>query len=73
MKTALAVSLLVALLVSHIWLVVQVVRTRGALRGILCCILPVLAPFWGWDQGEKRAALAWCAIFTAYALSLPLM
>ena len=73
MKTALALSLLVALLSAHIWAVVQVVRVRGPLRGFFCCILPVLAPLWAWDQDEKRAALAWCAAFALYALSLVLM
>ena len=73
MKTAIAVSLLVGLVLSHFWLVVQLVRLRGPLRGLLCVVLPVLAPLWGWEQGQKRMALVWCGAFVLYALSLPLM
>lgn len=71
MSSALPYALLAALVVhfaAHVWIVVGLAAVRGWARAALAFVVPPLAPWWGWEAGMRRRAVAWGSALAAYAI-----
>jgi hypothetical protein len=66
MGVALAIAL-AAFVFAHLWLVGALASRRAWLRAVGALLVPPLAPWWGWQIGQKTTALAWLAALGVYA------
>jgi hypothetical protein len=66
MGVALAIAL-AAFLLAHGWLALALVTRRAWLRALGAMLIPPLAPWWGWQIGQRTAALVWLIALGAYA------
>jgi hypothetical protein len=66
MGLALAIAL-AAFVLAHLWLVGALFSRRAWLRALGALLVPPLAPWWGWQIGQKATALAWLTALGAYA------
>ncbi len=74
-ERALGIYLLVALIVFlgvHVVVVTRVARGSSARRALLALVLPPLAPFYAWEAGHSRYAIAWAVALLAYVVGVAL-
>jgi hypothetical protein len=60
----------VTLAAAHVAIVVALARTGAWFRAALTLVLPPLAPWWAWERGFRRGAMAWAAGIVVYALGV---
>jgi len=56
----------------HVGLALRLVTRPPRLRGLLALGVLPLAPYWGWQQGFRRSAVAWVVALLVYAMLLGL-
>jgi hypothetical protein len=56
------------LVTAHVMLVVGLFARRPLWRAPVALVVAPLAPYWGYEQGMKRRAVAWVAAAVAYAV-----
>ncbi|HEY8072571.1 MAG TPA: hypothetical protein VIF62_00630 [Labilithrix sp.] len=61
---------LVAFLVAHLVIVVQLARSGAWGRVALALLLPPLAPWWAWERGMRRSAYAWVGALAVYVVGV---
>jgi hypothetical protein len=66
---ALAV-LLLGWLIAHIALATRLLGRGSTVRAIVALFIPPLAPFWGYQAGLRRNAVAWGAALALYTVLL---
>ena len=69
MGAGLAVALL-AFGSAHLSLVVGLARRGRFWRALAALVAPPLAPWWGWNFGMRRRAIAWGAALALYAVGV---
>jgi hypothetical protein len=55
---------------SHLTLVVGLARRRAWLRAGLALFVAPLAPWWGWDAGDRVVAIVWGSALGLYAAAV---
>jgi hypothetical protein len=55
---------------AHVAIVVALARTGAWSRAAVALVLPPLAPWWAWERGFRRPAIAWAAGIALYAAGL---
>jgi hypothetical protein len=59
-----------ALVTAHVRLLFGLLARRPRLRALWALLVPVLAPFWGYQEKLKGWSTAWAIALVSYALSL---
>jgi hypothetical protein len=62
--------LLMAFAGAHLALVVGLARRRAWLRASLALFVPPLAPWWGWEVGQRVTAIVWGSALGLYAVTV---
>ena len=57
---------------AHLALVGGLFGRQPRARWLVALVLPPLAPYWGWEAGMRRRALAWVGTVVAYVLGVAL-
>jgi hypothetical protein len=69
MGIALGIAL-VAFALAHVALVAGLARRAPLWRAIAALVAPPLAPWWGWEVGMHKWAIAWGASLALYAIGV---
>jgi hypothetical protein len=64
MGVALAIALFV---LAHLALVGALAARRAWFRALGALLVPPLAPWWGWQIGQRASSLTWLVALAAYA------
>lgn len=59
-----------ALVTAHVRLLFGLLSRQPRLRALWALLIPLLAPFWGYQEKLKGWATAWAIALVTYALSL---
>ena len=60
-------SALAVFVAAHLALVAGLARRHAWGRALLALLVPPLAPWWGYREGMRVAAIAWCAALALYS------
>jgi hypothetical protein len=66
MGVALAIAL-AAFVLAHLALVGALAARRAWFRALGALLVPPLAPWWGWQIGQRASSLTWLVALAAYA------
>jgi hypothetical protein len=56
--------------VAHVMLVIGLVKRRPWWRGVVACVVPPLAPFWGYEARLRGPVALWIVSLIMYVASL---
>jgi hypothetical protein len=67
---ALIFAAFVTAIAAHVALVAALFTRGRKWRALLAVIAPVLAPYWGWQEGMRRRVMAWGVAVAIYVLGV---
>jgi hypothetical protein len=68
--TALA---LLAMLGSHVALLVRLAMRRPRYRALVALLVPPLVPYWGWRSGARNLVYAWGGALALYTVGVAII